>query len=43
MLKNDTLAMTAVLALLIHGTRLLLLDRRLHRDLTRANAGKAAE
>ncbi|CAN96495.1 MULTISPECIES: DUF969 domain-containing protein [Sorangium] len=34
---------TAVLALLIHGTRLLLLDRRLHRELARAGAGKAAE
>ncbi|WP_437276035.1 DUF969 domain-containing protein [Sorangium sp. So ce375] len=34
---------TAVLALLIHGTRLLLLDRRIHRELARAGAGKAAE
>ncbi|XXX74171.1 DUF969 domain-containing protein [Sorangium sp. So ce134] len=32
---------TAVLALLIHGTRLLLLDRRLQRELARADAGEA--
>ncbi|XXY52879.1 DUF969 domain-containing protein [Sorangium sp. So ce269] len=31
---------TAVLALLIHGTRLLLLDRRLQRELAREEAGE---
>ncbi|XXU43793.1 DUF969 family protein [Sorangium sp. So ce1014] len=34
---------TAVLALLIHGTRLLLLDRRLQRELAGADAGVARE
>lgn len=34
---------TAVLALLIHGTRLLLLDRRLQRELAGADAGEARE
>ncbi|WP_437965349.1 DUF969 domain-containing protein [Sorangium sp. So ce260] len=34
---------TAVLALLVHGTRLLLLDRRLQRELARADAGEARE
>ncbi|XYH94912.1 DUF969 domain-containing protein [Sorangium sp. So ce1128] len=34
---------TAILALLIHGTRLLLLDRRLRRELAREGAGEARE
>ncbi|KYG03103.1 hypothetical protein BE21_53310 [Sorangium cellulosum] len=32
---------TAILALLVHGTRLLLLDRRLRRELARAGGGGA--
>ncbi|WP_437721849.1 DUF969 domain-containing protein [Sorangium sp. So ce861] len=34
---------TAILALLVHGTRLLLLDRRLRRELARADGGEARE
>ncbi|KYF76346.1 hypothetical protein BE20_35300 [Sorangium cellulosum] len=34
---------TALLALLVHGTRLLLLDRRLRRELARADGGEARE
>ncbi|WP_437674626.1 DUF969 domain-containing protein [Sorangium sp. So ce131] len=34
---------TAVMALLVHGTRLLLLDRRLQRELARRDAGEARE
>ncbi|WP_437314563.1 DUF969 domain-containing protein [Sorangium sp. So ce385] len=34
---------TAILALLVHGTRLLLLDRRLRRELPRADGGEARE
>ncbi|WP_437567982.1 DUF969 domain-containing protein [Sorangium sp. So ce542] len=32
---------TAILALVVHGTRLLLLDRRLRRELARADGGEA--
>ncbi|WP_437332969.1 DUF969 domain-containing protein [Sorangium sp. So ce394] len=34
---------TAILALLVHGTRLLLLDRRLRRELARTDGGEARE